>query len=166
MFAVVPPFPPGLYRVPVAPKQRGTEGVRNFVPAALIAARTSKKWTHDAFAEVVGIGRPHLIAYEKGRRRPSPERLLQLATALNVDPLALTSATLQTATLADLRVRLGLSVTTLTGRLGIPRSTYLEIELGSGAMTPAIRTALAEHLKVSARSVGRAYKRGVAHHDH
>jgi transcriptional regulator with XRE-family HTH domain len=45
-----------------------------------------------ALAERAGIARPHLSAYEAGRVAIAIDTLGDLAAALDVDPLALTSA--------------------------------------------------------------------------
>jgi transcriptional regulator with XRE-family HTH domain len=146
----------------VAFKEPGTEAVRNFDPAAMIGARKARGLTHDALADIVKIGRPNLIAYEKGRRRPTPQRLVSLATALHVDPLALTTSTMATATLNDMRVRVGLDMTTIATRLDIDRATYQAIELGETPMSRQISEALAEILGISTRQLKLALKRGLA----
>jgi transcriptional regulator with XRE-family HTH domain len=56
--------------------------VRNFDGAAMLAARRRRKLSHDALGRLTEVPRSNLIAYEKGRRRPSPRRLVDLARAL------------------------------------------------------------------------------------
>jgi transcriptional regulator with XRE-family HTH domain len=142
--------------------------VENFDPDALRHARVKRGWTHDAFVDVFvaaygsGVSRPILIAYEKRRRRPSPERLIQLATVLGVKPLALTHATAATATLADLRISVGLSMSTLASRLNLSRSEYQDLELGVAAMRPDVEAELIRQLDVPVRRLREAYRRGVA----
>ena len=51
----------------------------------------------------------------KGPRTPGPTILHRVATALDVDVLKLTSATLRTATMSDLRARAGLTKTATVG---------------------------------------------------
>jgi transcriptional regulator with XRE-family HTH domain len=154
--------------VVVSPRRRGTEAVQNFDPDALRDARVKRRWTHDAFVDAFvaaygsGVSRPILIAYEKGRRRPSPERLIQLATVLDVKPLSLTRATAATATLADLRVSVGMSMSTIAARLNLPRSEYQDLELGVTPMRPDVEAELTRQLEVSARRLRQAYRRGVA----
>jgi transcriptional regulator with XRE-family HTH domain len=146
----------------VAFKEPGTEAVRNFDPAAMIRARRTLGLTHDALAAIVNIGRPNLIAYEKGRRRPTPQRLVSLAAALQVDPLMLTTSTPATATLTDLRIRAGLDMTTISARLDLDRATYQAIELGETRMSHEISASLAELLGISTRQLRLALKRGLA----
>ena len=149
-------------------RRRGTEAVENFDPDALRHARVKRGWTHDAFVDAFvdaygrGVSRPILIAYEKGRRRPSPERLIQLAAVLDVKPFALTRATAATATLADLRIGVGLSMTTLAPRLNLSRSEYQDLELGVAAMRPDVEAELIRQLDVPVRRLRQAYRRGLA----
>jgi transcriptional regulator with XRE-family HTH domain len=123
--------------------------VANFRPDALLEARRARGVTLDELGDLVGIPRPNLIAYEKGRRTPSPERLVQLAGALRVDPLQLTSATRGTATLADLRVRVGLSAADVADQLGVPRGEFRAFEAGGRDLPAEVVGPLCELLKVA-----------------
>lgn len=131
----------------------------SFDPAALVRLRRAKGLTQDALGALVALSRPALIAYEKGQRIPGPTILHRLATALNVDVLKLTSATLRTATMTDLRARAGLSKTALAATLGMPRHTYDRIERGVRQPEPELVPQLAAALGVSERTVTSALRR-------
>jgi transcriptional regulator with XRE-family HTH domain len=130
-------------------RQGRLEAVANFIPGALFEARRACGITLDDLGELVGIRRPNLIAYEKGRRTPSPERLVQLAGALKVDPLQLTTATPATATVADLRVRVGLSAPEAADLLGVARSEFRAFEAGGRDLPSEVVGPLCELLNVS-----------------
>ncbi len=109
-------------RCMVDERQSTTEAVPSFDPAALRRLRRARGLSHDALGAEVGISRPSLISYEKGTRGIGVHNLHLLARALGVDPLELTTATRATATIADLRARVGLRRTDLAGLLGIHRT--------------------------------------------
>ena len=134
----------------------------SFDPAALVRVRRARGLTQDALGALVALSRPALIAYEKGQRTPGPTILHRLATALDVDVLRLTSATLRTATMTDLRARAGLSKTALAAILGLPRHTYNRIERGLRQPEPELVPQLATALGVSERTVTGALRRSPA----
>ena len=140
-------------------RQGRVEAVANFRPGALLEARRACSMTLDELGDLVGIPRPNLIAYEKGRRTPSPERLVQLAVALRVDPLQLTSVTRSTATLADLRVRVGLSAADVADQLGVPRGDFRAFEAGGADLPADVAGPLCELLKVSVGDLMAARRR-------
>jgi transcriptional regulator with XRE-family HTH domain len=138
----------------------GREAVHSFDPAALVRLRRAQHLSHDALAQLVASARPTLIAYEKGARTPGPSTLHRLAVALGVDALDLTSTTLEAATLADLRARVGLSKTEISLRLGMRRHTYDRIERGVRELEEGTAEALSGALEVPASAVKAAYERG------
>lgn len=140
----------------------GREAVRSFDPAALIRLRRAGHLSHDALGALVDIARPTLIAYEKGTRTPGPATLRRLADAFGVDALELMSATLRTATLADLRARTGLSKTDISARLQLERHTYDRIERGARQLEPELAAALASLLEVTPSAVRAAHRRAQA----
>jgi transcriptional regulator with XRE-family HTH domain len=133
--------------------------VPSFDPAALVRVRRARGLTQDALGELVGLSRPALIAYEKGSRTPGPTILYRLAEALGVDVLKLTSATLRTATLTDLRARAGFTKTELAAELGMRRHTYDRIERGVRQPEPELVPQLAAVLGVAERTVAGALRR-------
>ena len=141
--------------------RRSVEPVRSFDPEALRRARQRRRLSHDALAELVDVARPNLIAYEQGTTRPGVEVFAALARALGLDPLALTTATSRTATLADLRARAGVTKTELASRLGIARSTWDLIERGTRKLRPETAAAVSEILGVDERQLQRALRRGI-----
>jgi transcriptional regulator with XRE-family HTH domain len=139
--------------------RRGPEAVPNFDPEALLRVRTERGLSQDQLCATVGITRPALIWYEKGRRRPTPKRLVELARGLGVDPLDLTTATVATASIADLRTRAGLTRQDVTGELGVARSEYDRIERGEVALVLVHASALCGLLGVSIEGLLRASER-------
>ena len=107
----------------------------------------------------MGLSRPALIAYEKGSRTPGPTILYRLAKALGVDVLKLTSATLRTATLTDLRARAGFTKTELARELRLRRHTYDRIERGVREPEPELVPRMAAALGVSGRTLASALRR-------
>lgn len=115
--------------------------------------------TQDVLGALVGLSRPALIAYEKGTRTPGPTILYRLATALGVDVLKLTSVTLRTATMTDLRARAGFTKTELASELDLRRHTYDRIERGVRQLEPELLPRLCAVLGVSERTVAGALRR-------
>ncbi|MFN2506235.1 MAG: helix-turn-helix domain-containing protein [Acidimicrobiales bacterium] len=137
------------------------EAVASFDPDALRRLRQAKKLSHDGLAERVGIARPNLIAYEQGRKRPSPKTLRALAAALGADPMRLLTASARTATLADLRAaKAGLTTTETAAALGIARHTYDRIEGGRRPLDGDLAERLAALLGVAPGTVLAAHRRG------
>jgi transcriptional regulator with XRE-family HTH domain len=138
------------------------EGVANLDWRALLRARRASGLSHDALAVLVGTPRPNLIAYEKGRRVPGAERLAQLAAAVGLaDPLELTTATAETVTLADLRVRAGLDVVDVARRLGVDRSELKVLESGAGELTADFAAVLSSLFAVPERQLYEAHRRAL-----
>ena len=135
------------------------EAVRAFDPAALRRLRQERGLSLDALAELVGISRSNLIPYEHERTRPSPGTLRRLAEGLGVDPLELTTVTAETATLADLRARRGLTKTELAAQLGVPRHRYERVERGVRTLEEPLVAALAEALGVTVGVLASALER-------
>ena len=100
---------------------------------------------------------PHRL--REGSRTPGPTILYRLAEALGVDVLKLTSATLRTATLTDLRARAGFTKTELAAELGLRRHTYDRIERGVREPEPELVPRLAAALGVSGRTLAGALRR-------
>ena len=133
----------------------------SFDPDALRRLRQAKKLSHDGLADRVGIARPNLIAYEQGRKRPSPKTLRALAAALGADPMRLLTASARTATLADLRAaKAGLTTTETAAALGIARHTYDRIEGGRRPLDGDLAERLAALLGVAPGTVLAAHRRG------
>jgi len=110
---------------------------------------------------MVRVARTNLIGYEKGRQRPGIEVLGDLARALGVDPLSLTTVTPATATLADLRARAGLSKSALADRVGLGRYMWDQVERGKRTLQPEIAAKVATALGVSERTMRTALQRGI-----
>ena len=135
------------------------EAVRSFDGTALRRLRKARGMSHDALASLTSTARPNLIAYEKGTRTPSPAKLGVLARALEVDPLDLMGVTPATATLAQLRARIGLSRSEVAAELGISRKSYDSIERGGARLRPNVGSELAALLRLSKDEVDAARRR-------
>lgn len=150
--------------VPASASTRGEvaiEAVTSFDPSALRRLRQAKRLSHDGLADRVGIARPNLIAYEQGKKRPSPKTLRSLAAALGADPLQLLSVTARTATLADLRAaKGGLTTTETAAAVGLPRHSYDRMEAGRRPLDAETAGRLAELLGVAPSTVVAAHRRG------
>ena len=156
---------PGDRTVPASASTRGEvvaiEAVASFDPSALRRLRQAKRLSHDGLADRVGIARPNLIAYEQGKKRPSPKTLRALAAALGADPLQLLSVTARTATLADLRAaKGGLTTTETAAAVGLPRHSYDRMEAGRRPLDAETAQRLAELLGVAPSTVVAAHRRG------
>ena len=151
-------------RVPASASTRGEvaiEAVTSFDASALRRLRQAKRLSHDGLADRVGIARPNLIAYEQGKKRPSPKTLQSLAAALGADPLQLLSVTARTATLADLRAaKGGLTTTETAAAVGLPRHSYDRMEAGRRPLDAETAGRLAELLGVAPSTVVAAHRRG------
>lgn len=150
--------------VPASASTRGEvaiEAVTSFDASALRRLRQAKRLSHDGLADRVGIARPNLIAYEQGKKRPSPKTLQSLAAALGADPLQLLSVTARTATLADLRAaKGGLTTTETAAAVGLPRHSYDRMEAGRRPLDAETAGRLAELLGVAPSTVVAAHRRG------
>jgi transcriptional regulator with XRE-family HTH domain len=150
--------------VPASASTRGEvaiEAVTSFDASALRRLRQAKRLSHDGLADRVGIARPNLIAYEQGKKRPSPKTLQSLAAALRADPLQLLSVTARTATLADLRAaKGGLTTTETAAAVGLPRHSYDRMEAGRRPLDAETAGRLAELLGVAPSTVVAAHRRG------
>lgn len=150
--------------VPASASTRGEvaiEAVTSFDASALRRLRQAKRLSHDGLADRVGIARPNLIAYEQGKKRPSPKTLRSLAAALGADPLQLLSVTARTATLADLRAaKGGLTTTETAAAVGLPRHSYDRMEAGRRPLDAETAGRLAELLGVAPSTVVAAHRRG------
>jgi hypothetical protein len=79
---------------------------------------------------------------------------------LDVELLSLTRATI--ATLADLRISVGMSMSTIAPRLTLSRSEYQDLEVGVTPMRPNVEAELVRQLNVPVRRLRQAYRRGAA----
>lgn len=104
-------------------------GATEFDPARLTKARVAAGLSQKQLAARLGHRHPNLInAWEKGRKRPSPDSLRRLAVALGIDIGRLIGR--QPATLRSLRMAAGLNQHDVAAAVGVPRSTWSIIERG------------------------------------
>ena len=88
--------------------------------------------------------------------------MVVLAEALEIDPLELTTTTsLKAASLADLRIRAGMSGPALAAQLGISEAYYYKIETGLRPLRPELAARLGHILGVTGEAVIAAHHRGI-----
>jgi transcriptional regulator with XRE-family HTH domain len=107
---------------------------------------------------LTGIPRPELQAYESGIRQPRPHRVVALAGAFGVRPLALMNRDVIGCGLASLRVTAGLCQQDLATRAGISALTLRGLESGTTCRLdwPTARR-IARALRTSPEAVRRAH---------
>jgi transcriptional regulator with XRE-family HTH domain len=138
------------------------EAVRAFSGQALQQQRHKRGLSLDALADLVGISRPNLIAYEKARRQPSPATLAALAGALSVHPARLSAVPASAWTLADMRAFAGFTKSEVAAELGVARATYDAMEAGRRQLRADLFEPLAALLGRSAATLRAAYGRSLS----
>jgi transcriptional regulator with XRE-family HTH domain len=107
---------------------------------------------------LTGIPRPELQAYESGTRQPRPHRLVTVAWALDVRPLALMNKDVIGRGLASLRVSAGLCQQELAISAGISTVTLRSLEGGTASRLDwATARLIARALRTSPETVRRAH---------
>lgn len=137
-------------------------GVASFDPAAMARLRAERGLSFDRLAVQMGRRRPNVIVYEKGTVAPTPSVLVELAAALGVAPAELTTASPETAELADLRVWAGKTIAEAAADAGVPRSTWEKTERGQRPLGHDRGVRMAGALSVDLATVEAAYERTVA----
>jgi transcriptional regulator with XRE-family HTH domain len=138
------------------------EAVRSFSGTSLVEWRRERSLSHDDLASLVGISRPNLIAYEKGRRRPSPKTIALLAKALGITASRLSAIPEQEWNLADLRAFSGKTKAAAANALGVARATYDAMESGRRRLRPSLVDPLAAALGCARERVLECHGRTLA----
>jgi transcriptional regulator with XRE-family HTH domain len=111
---------------------------------------------------LTGIPRPELQAYESGTVQPQPHRVVTLAGAFGVRPLALMNQDVIGCGLASLRVTAGLCRQELATRAGISVLLLRGLESGTTCQLDwATARRIARALRTSPEAVRRAHHRDV-----
>jgi transcriptional regulator with XRE-family HTH domain len=111
-------------------------------------------------AERIGVARTNYVVYETGRQSPNAAHLAAIASAVGVDPRALTTTTADQVTLRDLREYAGLTHQQLAAKLGYSAArSYRDIELGHKELAPAVARLLARALRTNLAEVWAAWER-------
>lgn len=134
-------------------------GVETFDPAALRRLLRAQGVSVRELARRLGAVRQNVSDWAHGRHRPSPQALVAVAAALQVDPVALTTTPGGQARLYDLRVWAGLTQQGLAERIGVPRDTYRAMERGNRPCSPRLIPALAAALQRDQEAVTAALRR-------
>lgn len=79
-------FAPGVPSQPTAPQHHGVRGSGEALGSRLNRLRREAGLTLADVAAALGVSKPTVWAWEKGKARPLPERLDAIAAALSVDP--------------------------------------------------------------------------------
>jgi len=112
-----------------------------FLPEALKRAREAAGMSRAELAEVVGGNRMAVYRWETGARTPQVSTVALLARAVGVDPSDLIAPP---QTLSQLRASRGLLQSEVAEQIGVARSRYSSIELGTGRATREQLLQLAE----------------------
>ena len=140
-------------------------GIRNFNPSAMAELRIRGSLGVGELADLLGQLPPNVVAWEKGRVAPTPRHLVNIAAALEVEPWRLTTATPETAELADLRAWAGLTTADAATLAGVSRRTWSKVERGLWPLGPGRARDFAEVLGVSSDAVEAAYRRAAGRLD-
>lgn len=122
-----------------------TQGrIHGFDPGRLRTLRETKQWTQNRLAAEAGIVFKTLTAWESNARTPSPENLVKLAEALEVDPGDLLDIPRNKWNLMLLRQVSGLQQWKAAEQTGISPERMRHIEDGTNALTLDVATSLAK----------------------
>lgn len=102
------------------------------MPEALKRAREAAGMSRAELGELVGGTRMAIHRWETGARTPQVSTVALLARTLGIDPADLIAPP---RTLPQLRASRGLLQSEVAGQLGVTRSRYSSIELGTGRAT-------------------------------
>jgi transcriptional regulator with XRE-family HTH domain len=134
-------------------------GVPNFDPGAMARLRRQAGLGVRELAQRLEQFHPNVVAWEKGRVRPTPRHLARIAEALGVDPWQLTSTTPADAQLADLRAWAGMAVTDVAIATGMPPDTYSKVERALRPLGADRADRIAAAFGVDRAAVEAAYRR-------
>jgi transcriptional regulator with XRE-family HTH domain len=129
-------------------------------PSALRAAREKAGLTQHELARIVGAaGGERISRWELGTSVPRPDFLVKLAQALDVPTMRLIRLDGGVADLKALRLRAGLSVSTLAAAANVAVPTYYTWEQGRWSHLPelASREPMARVLGVSVDVIDAAF---------
>jgi transcriptional regulator with XRE-family HTH domain len=117
-------------------------GERWFDGERLRAARQARGFSQEQLAVRSGIAQPSISVFERGRSTPEPPTLLALAQALDLLPADLMVPIDGPPSLARRRVEVGMIQRHVAEAVGIPPSTYAEIETGHSMPSPDLAARL------------------------
>jgi transcriptional regulator with XRE-family HTH domain len=137
-------------------------GVPGFSAERLRQARLEASLSQKALGKLVQKDRIYVLNLEGGRKAPSPGALVELARALELEPLWLLKTCAEEASLVQLRVAAGLLQREVAAELRVSTAALSQIEAGRLALTPVRAERLAGLYAVSVRAVRSAHERAVA----
>lgn len=137
-------------------------GVRGFSPAALRAARAAADLRTDELAHLLGVTRQAVGNWENGTAKPGPPTLVELATALRVQPGDLVPIREADLQIGDLRALAGLTQVQAARATGIAVGALAEIERGLKAVDAARAKALATAYGVPVERLAAVWQRAHA----
>jgi transcriptional regulator with XRE-family HTH domain len=137
--------------------------VRGFRHDVLKAMREERGLSLQQLGDLLGgVQRAQVWSWEDGRTVPSAKRLVELATALGVDPYDLLDVDRTHPTLHDLRVRRGLTAKELAERTSLSYEGMvhrLDIGQGPEQISPQVARELADALDMDPADVAAACAR-------
>lgn len=141
---------------------RKRETVPTFDPARLTALRTDQQLTAGALAERCGLYRQNLSSIETGRRPAAFDTVIELAQALNVDPIELTTLDPAKLPLSGIRLRRRISRVELAEKSDVSYHLWWQIETGRRNLTDALAERAAVVLDVDVDELRQALALEVA----
>lgn len=130
-------------------------GLDGFDSSALCELRLRRGLTQAELAEKIGMRQSNICGLERGRQRPSVQTAHALAAALGVSPDALFTEP-PANVLIRLRLYAGLTQREAAGLVGLPVSSYAELEQPNIPVPADIATQLAAALAAPGNDIDRA----------
>lgn len=127
----------------------------------LAAARAERKMPLTHLARAIGVHKAQVQRYEHGKQTPSPSKIRELSSVLEIPVGELFHADSTPPSLADLRVLAGMNQRELAERAGLGEDSVRRVELGQQPATVEMVSALAAALAVKADTVVKALPREV-----
>lgn len=131
-----------------------------FRTALLQEARERLGLSRSQLAELAGVPRERLWAWERGRDQPTASAIPSLARALGLFPMDLLEVDAAAPTFAAIRITRGVTLQELAKRTGIPYTRIHRLERGTTRASADDVVALGRVLQVSAKQVRDALARG------
>lgn len=128
-------------------------------PSTLRGAMRRHNLTGVQVAARVGVNPSTVRNWLAGRTAPSSTKLAALADVLDLSIKDLTGGVEGPDTLADLRIKAGLSQEKLAEEIGFSQSSYSAIEQGASGLTDRARECLATFYGISEDEVREAWCR-------
>lgn len=137
-------------------------GSVGFSPAILRRLMQRSGLTTEDLADQLGLSRQSVSAWLTGRTTPSPPSLVRIAEVLNATPADLTPGVARGLTLADMRVRAGLTQSAAAAEVGLAQTVLSQIERGRREVQPETADELARLYQLPVEDVIDAWDHSVS----